>query len=33
MEYGLIFYEEDVKEIFKIRNVVFEKSGRIEFNG
>lgn len=32
-EYGLMLYEEDVKEILKTRNRALEKSGRIEFNG
>lgn len=33
IKYGLILHKEDVKEIFKTRNVALEKSGRIEFNG
>ncbi|GAA0075826.1 DUF6323 family protein [Clostridium sp. CTA-5] len=32
-EYGLTLHEDDIKEIIKTRNVVLEKSGRIEFNG
>ena len=32
-EYGLMFHENDVKEIIRTRNVALETSGRIEFNG